>query len=104
MPHPEFPERENSTPTYGRVRNPGELGALARSHRKHAHLTLQDVSDTTRLGLRFLSEFERGKPNASIGRVLEALQALGLDVLLLPREEAERYLQGRRAPDANSGS
>lgn len=104
MSQAEFPKRENASPTYGRVRNPGELGALARSHRKHAHLTLQDVSDTTRLGLRFLSEFERGKPNASIGRALEALQALGLDVLLLPREEAERYLQSRRTPEPSSGS
>ena len=46
----------------------------------------------TGLTTRFLSEFERGKPNASLGRVMQALQALGLEMLILPRGDADRLL------------
>jgi len=39
----------------------------------------------TNLSTRFLSEFERGKPHVSVTRALQALQSLGLDVLVVPR-------------------
>ena len=35
--------------------------------------------------MRFLSEFERGKETAELGKVLAALAALGLDVFVEPR-------------------
>ena len=35
--------------------------------------------------MRFLSEFERGKDTAEIGKVLAALAALGLEVVVKPR-------------------
>jgi len=80
---------------YGRVRTPAELGHVTRAHRQSAGLTLAEVSAGAQLGLRFLSEFERGKENASLGRVLKALQALGLEMLVVPREDAERILRDR---------
>ena len=83
---------------YGRVRTPADIGKLCRAVRQNRGLTLAEVYETTALSTRFLSEFERGKNNASIGRVLRALQSLGLDVLVLPRAEAERVL--RSVPDA----
>ena len=87
-----------------RVRSPEGLGRLARSERKRQGLTLDAVYSVTGLTTRFLSEFERGKPNTSLGRVMQALQALGLEMLILPRGDAERLLarQGRprAAPDA----
>jgi len=82
-------------PPYGAVRDPGTLGALARAHRHRTGLSLEEVADATTLGLRFLSEFERGKENASLGRCLRALNALGLEVLVVPREEAERWRRAR---------
>jgi len=87
-------KQQNSTekPAYGRVRTPAELGELARQERKCQDLTLDKVYSATGLTTRFLSEFERGKPNASIGRVMDAMQSLGLELLVLPRAEAERLL------------
>jgi hypothetical protein len=35
--------------------------------------------------MRFLSEFERGKETAEIGKVLKALRTLGLEVIIQPR-------------------
>lgn len=89
--------RESSSPPpYGRVRTPKVLGELARQERKSQGLTLDKVYSVTGLTTRFLSEFERGKPNASIGRIMDALQALGLEMLVLPRDEAERLLAQRK--------
>ena len=88
-----------------RVRSPQDLGRLARRERKRQGLTLDNVYSVTGLTTRFLSEFERGKPNASLRRVMQALQALGLEMLILPRGDAERLLvqQGRSASPPRTG-
>ena len=89
---------------YGRVRSPQAMGQLVRLERKRQDLTLDKVYSASGLTTRFLSEFERGKPNASLGRVMDALQVLGLELLILPRGEAERLLAFRRqiGTDRNS--
>lgn len=84
--------KKSFQPPYGRVRSPQAIGQLARLERKRQDLTLDQVYSASGLTTRFLSEFERGKPNASLGRVMETLQALGLELLVLPRGEAERLL------------
>ncbi len=70
---------------YGIVRNTKELGELTRAHRKNRAIALEKVSGLANLGKRFLSEFERGKETAEIGKVLKALNTLGLDVIIQPR-------------------
>ena len=71
---------------YGVVRNAEELGKLTRAHRKKRAITLETVSGLSNLGKRFLSEFERGKETAEIGKVLKALKTLGLEVVIQPRK------------------
>jgi transcriptional regulator with XRE-family HTH domain len=70
---------------YGVVRYAGELGKLARAHRKQRQLTLETISGLGNLSTRFLSEFERGKETAELGKVLKALRTLGLEVVIQPR-------------------
>ncbi|PCI47253.1 MAG: transcriptional regulator [Moraxellaceae bacterium] len=70
---------------YGLVRSAKELGQLVRAHRKNRQLTLETVSGLSNLSPRFLSEFERGKETAEIGKVLKALRTLGLEVIIQPR-------------------
>ncbi|WP_200250542.1 helix-turn-helix domain-containing protein [Lamprobacter modestohalophilus] len=70
---------------YGVIRTTEDLGRLARAHRKQRHLTLETVSGLGNLSPRFLSEFERGKETAEIGKVLKALRTLGLEVSVQPR-------------------
>lgn len=95
-------------PAYGRVRSPAALGQLARRERTRQGLTLDQVYSASGLTTRFLSEFERGKPNASLRRVMDALQALGLEIVVLPRGEAERFLgtrsQARTGPTPSDGA
>ncbi len=69
----------------GVVRTTRELGQLVRMHRKKKNLTQETVSGLGNLSVRFISEFERGKETAEVGKVLKALQTLGLEVIVQPR-------------------
>lgn len=71
---------------YGVVRSATELGQLARAHRKNLDLTLERISGLGNLSTKFLSEFERGKDTAEIGKVLQALRTMGLEVVIQPRQ------------------
>ena len=73
---------------YSAVHSAEELGRLVRAHRKSRQLTLETVSGLGNLSPRFLSEFERGKETAEIGKVLKALRTLGLEVIIQPRSGA----------------
>ena len=72
----------------GRVDTVEQLGRLARAHRKSRGLTLETVSGLGNLSPRFLSEFERGKETAEIGKVLKALRILGLEITVQPRRSS----------------
>ena len=70
---------------YGQIRSTAELGKLVRAHRKNKGLTLETVSGLGNLSTRFLSEFERGKETAEIGKILKTLKTLGLEISLQPK-------------------
>jgi len=76
---------KKQNPKYGIIRSTEELGSIARAHRKNRRLTLETVSGLGNLSPRFLSEFERGKETAEIGKVLKALRTVGLEVVIQPR-------------------
>ena len=76
---------EKNDASYGRIQSVKDLGRLVRAHRKGKGLTLERVSGLGNLSTRFLSEFERGKETAEIGKVLKALRTLGLDIIIQPR-------------------
>ena len=76
---------KKQTPEYGIIRSARELGHIARTHRKNRRLTLETVSGLGNLSPRFLSEFERGKETAEIGKILKALRTMGLEVVIQPR-------------------
>jgi transcriptional regulator with XRE-family HTH domain len=82
---------------YGTIQTVEQLGQLARAHRKQRKLTLDTVSGLGNLSPRFLSEFERGKETAEIGKVLKALRTLGLEIIIQPRGQA-----GRRQGDGDA--
>ena len=65
-----------------------ELGAALRAQRKAQGLTLEQVSGLSGLGMRFLSELERGKATAELGKTLEVIRLLGLDCFLVPRSQS----------------
>lgn len=73
------------------------LGQRLRRARRAQGLSLVQLSERTGLSLRFLSELERGKTGASVGRVLRVAEAVGLELttrrLPAPRIELSRFPQ-----------
>ena len=55
-----------------------ELGTLIRNHRKAMGLTQRDAAGLCGVGERFLSELERGKSSAALGKTLQVMKRLGL--------------------------
>ncbi len=64
------------------IHSTAELGAIIRTERKALGLTQDDLAAAGGLSLRFISELERGRATAGIGRVLHVLKMLGLEVVL----------------------
>ena len=58
------------------------LGKAIRRHRKSIGLTQQDAAGLCGVGERFLSELERGKESASLGKALQVIRRLGLRLAL----------------------
>jgi HTH-type transcriptional regulator / antitoxin HipB len=73
------------SPEYGGIKTARDLGNIMRAFRKNQNLTLEKVSGLSNLSMRFLSELERGKETAELGKVLEALNKLGLELIIQPR-------------------
>ena len=65
------------------------LGKAIRRHRKSIGLTQQDAAGLCGVGERFLSELERGKESASLGKALQVIRRLGLRVILTDRQSPE---------------
>mgnify|MGYP000729758460 CR=1 FL=1 len=61
------------------------LGAYVRKYRKQHGWRIEDVSGIANVGARFISDFERGKETAELGKALKVLEALGLELVLRPR-------------------
>ena len=67
------------------VRTPADIGRAVAQARKSRKYSQQEFADLTGVGRRFISELESGKPTAEIGKVLQVLTALGLDLELQAR-------------------
>ena len=67
----------------GSLRTTGpRLGMAVRAARKAHGLTQAELAGLAATGPRFVSELERGKPSAEMGKVLDVLAVLGLRLVL----------------------
>jgi y4mF family transcriptional regulator len=57
-----------------------QLGAAIRARRRELGATQKDLAMASGTGLRFIIDLEKGKPTCQTGKMLQALQALGLHV------------------------
>jgi len=57
-----------------------QLGHLVAERRKALKLSQQNFADLAGVGRRFVSELEGGKPTVELAKVLQVLQALGIDL------------------------
>lgn len=68
-----------------KIESASELGRSIRLFRKSHHLSLEKVTGVSNVSIRFLSELERGKETAELGKTLDVLKKLGLEVIIQPR-------------------
>ena len=66
------------------TRNPEDLGKTVRERRGEMKLTQAEAAALCKVGVRFLSELENGKPTLHLGKVMLVLRAFGL-ILVLKR-------------------
>lgn len=56
------------------------LGALIRDERKQQGFTQIELAGLSGVGITFLSQLENGKETAEVGKVLNVLTMLGIDL------------------------
>jgi len=76
---------ENTYPSLTVVGSSEELGLAVASARKGRGYSQQQFADLAGVGRRFVSDLENGKPTAEIGKVMQVLTALGIDMQLKVR-------------------
>ena len=64
------------------ARNPSELGQIAEKTRSELGLRQTDLHSLTKLATRFIGEVEHGKNSAQIGKVMELLDSMGLEIVV----------------------
>jgi HTH-type transcriptional regulator / antitoxin HipB len=72
-----------------KVFKPTDIGNLIRQKRQQDKLTLVEAAALCNVNYRFLSELEHGKTTAQIGKVLQVIHGLGIDVILKTRDADE---------------
>jgi len=67
--------------------NPLELGKYAKETRSELGLRQSDLHAYTKLATRFIGEVESGKETAQIGKVMEMLESMGLELVVRPKSD-----------------
>jgi y4mF family transcriptional regulator len=85
------------------LRTTADIGALIRDRRKALGLDQSALADQIGVGRLWINQIEKGKPGASLGLVLRALAALGVDLSATTGDEPNDL--GRQpidTPDINA--
>lgn len=59
-----------------------QIGEAIRARRKQLGVTQKDLAMSCGTGMRFIVDLERGKPTCHMGKTLQVIRALGLDLSL----------------------
>ena len=60
----------------------GILGEAIEAERKRRKLTQCQLADLSDTSINFISQIERGKKTAQIGKVIDVLQTLGIQLVI----------------------
>jgi DNA-binding XRE family transcriptional regulator len=63
-----------------RITTVADLGVLVRAARKEAQVRIDDFAATVGMSKQFMTDLELGKPGVQLGKVLQVLEELGLQV------------------------
>ncbi len=63
-----------------------DIGSTIRKKRKDDGLTLAEAAALCGVGYRFMSDLENGKATVQLGKVLQVLKSLGIDIYTVSRK------------------
>jgi HTH-type transcriptional regulator / antitoxin HipB len=86
MPTKTSSGREASDERGIQIRGSSALGEVVHARRKEQGVTLAEAAGLSGVGVRFLLELEHGKPTASLGKALQVLDRMGLELWIAPRK------------------
>ncbi|RRQ22741.1 transcriptional regulator [Thiohalobacter thiocyanaticus] len=69
----------------GKIMTAEDIGRCVRAQRKAQGATQAEFAALCGVGVRFISELENGKSTMALGKVLQVLKCLGLELSLRPR-------------------
>lgn len=69
----------------GNIVSTKDIGKIVRNTRKKQGATQSEFASLCGVGVRFISELENGKPTAQVGKLLQVLKCLGLEMKIHPR-------------------
>ncbi len=69
----------------GKIVSTQDIGKIVRNTRKKQGATQSEFAALCGVGVRFISELENGKPTAQVGKLLQVLKCLGLEMSIRPR-------------------
>jgi HTH-type transcriptional regulator/antitoxin HipB len=67
------------------ARTPEQMGAAVRRRRKQMALSQEELGERIRLRQATISKLEAGAPGTRLKTLLDALAALGLEIVIRPR-------------------
>ena len=82
------------------VRSIGEAAAQVRGRRLQLRLSQDGLAQRAGVSRKWVYEFEAGKPHAELGHLLRVLDALDLQLDVLPRSASSASAEGATNLDA----
>ena len=82
------------------IRNARDIGALIRDERTHAGWDQKTLAQRAGVSRLWINEVEKGKPGASVGRVLNTLAVLGIELQPRPLYQGSANEAGQRSNSA----
>ena len=67
------------------LRSAKDFGRIIRDERRRQGMTQADLAGLADVGVTFLSQLENGKDSAEIGKALQVMTMLGIDIDASPR-------------------
>ena len=75
-------------PSYGCMKTTRDIGEAVRRKRKEQGILQEKAAGLSGVGTKFLSQLENGKETAEIGKIMQVLRALGLEIYIYPRSQS----------------
>jgi len=74
-------------PSFGRMKTTKDIGEAVRRKRKEQGILQEKAAGLSGVGTKFLSQLENGKETAEIGKIMQVLGTLGLEIYIYPRSQ-----------------